>query len=106
MFSMRLFWSLPSSIYKKCSKDIATRNLSFPFSCPVICTKDPTLKSGFLNPFRTASDPASTPSFREILRVLESHSHNGSTPAVNASTSSTYSFPIPPALLRARHPRL
>ena len=99
-FSMRLFWSLPSSVYKKCSKDIAKRDCAFSSSCAVICTKDPTLKSGFLNPFRTASDSASTPSFPEILRVLESHSHNSATPAVTASASSTYSFPIPPALLR------
>lgn len=100
-FSMRLFWSLPSSVYKKCSKDIAKRDCAFSSSCAVICTKDPTLKSGFLNPFRAASDSASTPSFPEILRVLESHSHNSATPAVTASASSTYSFPIPPALLRA-----
>ena len=99
-FSMRLFWSLPSSVYKKCSKDIAKRDCAFSASCAVICTKDPTLKSGFLNPFRAASDSASTLSFPEILRVLESHSRHSATPAVTASASSTYSFPIPPALLR------
>ena len=104
-FSMRLFWSLPSSVYKKCSKDIAKRDCAFSASCAVICTKDPTLKSGFLNPFRAASDSASTPSFPEILRVLESHSRHSATPAVTASASSTYSFPIPPALLRAHHHR-
>lgn len=96
---MRLFWSVSASIYKKCSKDIATCGSSLLPSRVVICTKDPTLKSNFLNPFLTTSDSTSTPSFREILSVLESNSRHGASATTDGFSSFSYSFSIPSELL-------
>ena len=111
-YSIQLFWSVPSSAYKKCCKDLVKRFPSIMLSCPVICENDPTLRRGFLNPFLSSQD-AILSSFRSVLTLLKGYSKHGVSPISHSSVSSvspvspvspsTFEYPIPSDLLRIFH---
>ena len=111
-YSIQLFWSVPSSAYKKCCKDLVKRFPSIMLSCPVICENDPTLRRGFLNPFLSSQD-AILSSFRSVLTLLKGYSKHGVSPISHSPVSSvssvspvspvspsTFEYPIPSDLLR------
>ena len=111
-YSIQLFWSVPSSAYKKCCKDLVKRFPSIMLSCPVICENDPTLRRGFLNPFLSSQD-AILSSFRSVLTLLKGYSKHGVSPishspvssvsSVSPVSPSTFEYPIPSDLLRIFH---
>lgn len=76
--------------------------MSFDSLTIVICTKDPTFRREFLNPFLGPGDPSSTLSFSDILQYLRANSINGYTQVIDVDNTNHFNYSIPEQLLSRR----
>lgn len=74
-------------------------SISFHSLTIVICTKDPTFRREFLNPFLGPGDSNSNLSFSDILQYLRSNSVNGYTQVMDVDSTNHFNYSIPEQLL-------
>ena len=98
-YRMKLFWSIPSHVYKKCCKDLGRSILSLTNLLLVICVNDPTFRREFLNPFLDPRESQKSISFFDILKYLQSNTYNGSTAVVDGDMTELFHYTIPEQLL-------
>ena len=95
---MKLFWGVPSHVYKTCCKDLG-KCTYFRFSSHVVlCVNDPTFRLSFFNPFADSKEITNNDSFFDIISYLQSNCLHGSTPIAEGVHNNSFQYQLPEQL--------